>query len=197
MWREHAVRRDSTEGPPDETSADQPVSVVASETIYEGRVVQLRVDTIDLPERGRVTREVVEHPGAVVVAALDDEDCVYLVRQYRHPVRRRLLELPAGCLEPGEEPLEAAKRELREEVGVVGRRWTPLGEFFSTPGFVNERMFAFLAEELETGERDLDDDEDISVVRYPLEDLLAHAEWTPDAKTLATLLLVVRARAEH
>ncbi len=153
-------------------------------------MVSLRVDEIELPTGERATREVVRHPGAVVVIALDSDDEVYLVRQYRHPIGRYLLELPAGGLEPGEEPLAAAKRELREEVGLEALEWTSLGSFFSSPGFVNEHLHAFLAEKLTRVPTDPDDDEDISVVRYPLAGLLEHLEDTPDAKTLATLCLL-------
>ena len=119
--------------------------------VYEGKVVSLRVDEIALPAGGTATREVVEHPGAVVIIALDDDGEVALVRQYRHAIRRYLLELPAGGLEPGEEPLAAAQRELREEVGVEAARWTSLGYFFSSPGFANEMLHVFLAEELAPG----------------------------------------------
>jgi ADP-ribose pyrophosphatase len=173
------------------THLPEPLPVVLnSRLVYEGRVVRLRVDEIALPDGGTATRETVEHPGAVVVIALDEQRQVLLVRQYRHAIGRWLLELPAGGLEPGEEPLQAAARELREEVGVEARRWTPLGQFYSSPGFVNERLHAFLAEDLCSVPMDPDDDEDITVVRYPLQHLLSHPEETPDSKTLATLLLL-------
>lgn len=148
------------------------------------------MDEIALPGNRTATREVVEHPGAVVIAALDDEERVYLVRQYRHPVRRELLELPAGCLEEGEAPLAAAMRELREEVGLEARYWTSLGSFFSSPGFANERLHAFLAQSLTHVQTNPDDDEDLTVVRCPLEGLLSQLQEITDAKTLATLLLV-------
>ena len=122
--------------------------VVASRIVHRGRVVTLRVDDVRLPDGRIVVREVVDHPGAVVIAALDAHGCVTLVRQYRHAVGDRLLELPAGTLEPGEEPLETAMRELREEAGLVAGRWDRLGTFFSSPGFLREEMHAFLAREL-------------------------------------------------
>jgi len=166
--------------------------VLNSRTVYTGRIVSLRVDQITMPGGRTALREVVDHPGAVVVIALDVDDHVYLVRQYRHPTGRYLLELPAGGLEPAEEPLCAAQRELREEVGLEAQEWTPLGSFFSSPGFANERLHAFLARGLVPVPEDPDDDEDISVVRCPLSGLLDHLEETPDAKTLATLFLVPR-----
>lgn len=174
----------------DQGSTDPVPAVLSSNMVYTGRVVSLRVDEIALPWGGTAVREVVEHPGAVVVVALDEADRVYLVRQYRHPPRRYLLELPAGGLEVDEDPLTAAQRELREEVGLEAREWTSLGSFFSSPGFANELMHAFLARDLVTTERDLDDDEDIVVVRRPLSEVLSHPEETADAKTLATLCLV-------
>jgi ADP-ribose pyrophosphatase len=166
--------------------------VVASRTVYTGKIVTLRVDEIALPRGGTALREVVRHPGAVVVAAVDSDAHVYLVRQYRHAVGRYLLELPAGGLEPDEEPLAAAQRELREEVGLQARDWVYLGSFFSTPGFVDEHLHAYLARDLTVVPTDPDDDEDISVVRYPLTGLLDHLEDVPDAKTMATLLLLRR-----
>ncbi len=164
--------------------------IVSTRLVYQGKIVTLRVDEIALPGGGTAVREVVEHPGAVVVAAVDDEGYVYMVRQYRHPVRRPLLELPAGGLEPGEAPLAAAARELREEVGLVADRWTPLGSFYSSPGFANERLYAFLAEDLTHVGSDPDDDEDLTVVRHPLNGLHWDRGDITDAKTLATLLLV-------
>jgi 8-oxo-dGTP pyrophosphatase MutT (NUDIX family) len=164
--------------------------VLSSRLIYEGRVVKLRVDEIALPSGGTAIREVVQHPGAVVVVALDSEEHVYLVRQYRHPIGRHLLELPAGGLERGEDPLTAARRELREEVGLEASEWTSLGSFFSSPGFVNEHLHAYLARGLTSVPSDPDDDEDIAVVRYPLAGLIEHPEETSDAKTLATLYLL-------
>jgi 8-oxo-dGTP pyrophosphatase MutT (NUDIX family) len=174
-----------------EATADLP-SVVDSRAIYTGKVVSLRVDEITLPHGGTALREVVDHPGAVVVVALDEADHVYLARQYRHPIGRYLLELPAGTLEPNEKPLAAAMRELREEVGLVAQVWTPLGSFFSSPGFANERLHAFLARGLSRVPSEPDADEDIFVVRRPWAQLLDNLEETPDAKTLATLLLAQR-----
>lgn len=166
--------------------------VVSSRQVYTGRIVDLRVDEIALPHGGTALREVVRHPGAIVVAALDAEEQVYLVRQYRHAVGTYLLEFPAGGLEPDEDPLAAAQRELREEVGLEADEWVYLGSFYSTPGFVNERLHAFLARRLREVPRHLDDDEDIAVIRYPLKRLLEHPEEVPDAKTLATLLYLGR-----
>ena len=166
--------------------------VVSSTLVYEGKIVTLRVDEIRLDEERTAVREVVEHPGAIVVAAVDDSGEVYLVRQYRHPVGRELLELPAGALERGDDPAAAAKRELREEAGLEAAQWTSLGSFFSSPGFANERLHAFLARDLCWVGTDPDEDEDLTIVKRPLDGLLDAAGDLTDAKTLATLLLVRR-----
>lgn len=163
--------------------------VVSSKEIYQGKIISVRVDEIALPGDRVAVREVVEHPGAVVVAAVDSEGYVYLVRQYRHAVGRELLELPAGGLEPGEEPFAAAQRELREETGLTAEEWTSLGSFYSSPGFANERLHAYLARDLKEVETDPDDDEDLEIVRCSLAELIGGLEDLTDAKTLATLLL--------
>ena len=168
--------------------------VVSSRPVYSGKVISMRVDEIVLPQGGTATREVVEHAGAVVVAAVDHQERVYLVRQYRHAIRGYLLELPAGCLEAGEEPLAGAMRELREEVGLEGRQWRALGSFYSSPGFANEVLHAFLARDLVETVRDPDYDEDLTVVRRGVQDLLEHLDEIVDAKSLATLLLLLRDR---
>ncbi len=184
---------------PQPNAAIEPIpEVLGSRSVYEGQVVSLRVDEIALPQGRKATRAVVEHPGAVVVIALDEKGEVALVRQYRHAVKRYLLELPAGGLEPGEAPLATAQRELREEVGVEAAKWTPLGYFFSSPGFANEILHVFLAEDLRPAYAEPDEDEDIVVVRYSLDELYEHPERIEDAKSLAALLLLSGvAKAEH
>jgi ADP-ribose pyrophosphatase len=128
--------------------------VVASRTIYEGRVISLRLDTVAMPGGGESVREVVTHPGAVAVVALDDQDRVVLLRQYRHPVRGYLWELPAGLRDAdGEAPLDTAKRELAEEVLLAAGRWSLLATTFSSPGFADEQVLIYLAEDLSDVER--------------------------------------------
>lgn len=173
-------------------STDVRPEVVASRIVHRGRVVTVRVDDVRLPDGQILVREVVDHPGAVVVAALDVHGYVTLVRQYRHAVGEWLLELPAGTLEPGEEPLQTAMRELREEAGLVAGRWDRLGTFFSSPGFLREEMHAFLARDLQSVAAEPEPDEDITLVRRSLSALLEGPNVVPDSKSLATLLLVER-----
>ncbi len=176
------------------TAAPGTPQVVASRAVYAGKVVGMRVDEITLPRGGTAIREVVDHPGAVVIAALDEDDRLYLVTQYRHAIGRCLLELPAGGLEPDEEPLAAAKRELREEVGLEAAEWVHLGSFYSSPGFANELLHAFLARRLAQAEANPDEDEELAVVSRPLAETLEHLGDIRDGKTLATLCLLAARR---
>jgi ADP-ribose pyrophosphatase len=128
--------------------------VIASETVYEGRVIALHRDTVAMPGGGDSVREIVTHPGAVAVVAVDDEDRVVLVRQYRHPVRTHLWELPAGLRdEDGEPPLLTAKRELAEEALLAAGRWSLLATVHNSPGFSDEQVLIYLAEELSDAAR--------------------------------------------
>ncbi|GAB3363981.1 NUDIX domain-containing protein [Modestobacter lapidis] len=123
--------------------------VLASEEVYQGRVISLRRDTVAMPGGGDSNREVVHHPGAVGVVALDDEGRVVLLRQYRHPIGEHLWELPAGLRDvDGEPPLETARRELAEEVQLSAERWSLLATPYSTPGFCDEMVLVYLAEGL-------------------------------------------------
>jgi 8-oxo-dGTP pyrophosphatase MutT (NUDIX family) len=150
--------------------------VQSSETVYEGRVITLRRDTVAMPGGGTSVREVVRHPGAVVVVALDDDDNVVLLRQYRHPVGRHLWELPAGLRDAdGEQPVETAKRELAEEAELAADRWSLLTTTYSTPGFCDEMVLVYLAEGLRPVSRPEDfvvehEELDMTVERVPLAD---------------------------
>ena len=150
--------------------------LLASEPVYEGRVISLRLDTVAMPGGGDSVREVVAHPGAVAVVALDEQDRVVLLRQYRHPVGRHLWELPAGLRdEDGEPPLETAKRELAEEVQLAAASWSLLTTTYSTPGFCDEQVLIFLAEELSDAARPdgfvvEHEEADMTVERVPLAD---------------------------
>ena len=159
------------------------------ETVYEGALIDVVVERWSDPDRDR---EIVEPPNAVAVVAVDREGHVALVRQLREAVRAELLELPAGGLEPGETPLECAKRELAEETGLTGGTWRHAGGFFTTPGFCRERMELFFAEGLERGEAAPDADEQFEHVRVPVAELPGLLPQIEDAKTLAGLLLYLQ-----
>jgi len=160
----------------------------AARRVYEGSLLGLTVE-----QWGENEREIVEHPGAVAIVAVDDEGYVTLVRQLREATRERLLELPAGTAEEGEEPLETARRELQEECGLRGGEWRALAAFWTTPGFCRERMHLFVAEGVERGEASPAADEELEIVRWPVAEIGERLHEIEDAKTLTGLLLYLRA----
>jgi ADP-ribose pyrophosphatase len=155
--------------------------------VYEGSLLGLTVE-----QWGTNEREIVEHPGAVAIVAVDGEGYVTLVRQLREPARKRLLELPAGTAEEGEEPLETARRELQEECGLTGGAWRELAAFWTTPGFCRERMHMFAAEGVERGEASPAADEELELVRWRVGEVEERLHEIEDAKTIAGLLLYLR-----
>jgi len=158
----------------------------ASRRGYDGKLFDVVIEDW----HGR-EREIVEHPGSTAIVAVHD-GAIVLVRQLREPARKALLELPAGTLERGEEPFASAQRELAEEVGLHGGRWRRLGGFWTSPGFLREYMHVFVAEELESGDSDPDDDEDVEIVRWPVSEIAGRIDELEDAKTIAGLLLYLR-----
>ncbi|MBF8299391.1 MAG: nudF-B [Dehalococcoidia bacterium] len=166
--------------------------VASTQRMYEGRVINLRVDTLDVGNGKTVKREIVEHPGAIVIAALDHQGRVLMVRQYRHAVARKLLELPAGTIESGEDPAATAARELQEETGFQATEMQRLGGFFSAPGFCTEFLHVFIARGLRPSRLQGDEDEEIEVVAMELNEvkrLIVTGEIV-DAKTVAGLYLL-------
>jgi ADP-ribose diphosphatase len=165
-------------------------------TVYDGRIVRLRIERVHLPNDTEVDLELVDHRDAAAVAAVDDAGRVTLIHQYRYAAGGWLWELPAGLVDGGETPAACAARELREEVGLTARELRPLGAVFSTPGFCNERVHLFLAHGAEPGDHAREHDEVIDEVRaVPLADALAmvrRGEIT-DAKTIAGLHLAAEA----
>jgi ADP-ribose pyrophosphatase len=156
----------------------------AARTVYDGKLID-----VTLERWGEHEREIVEHPGAVAIVGIDREGMLTLVRQRREAVRTELLELPAGTLEQGEEPLACARRELEEETGLAGGTWREVTAFYTTPGFCRERMHLFFAEDLDRGEASPESDEDLEVVRWAKDEISARVAEIQDAKTLAGLLL--------
>ncbi|MCD6239157.1 MAG: NUDIX hydrolase [Thermotoga sp.] len=166
---------------------------IRSEYIYKGKIVNLRVDEVELPNGKISTREIVEHGGAVGIVVLFDRKEVLLEKQFRKPLEDELLEIPAGKLENGESPSSGAERELLEETGLTNGKWVKLGGFYSSPGFTNEYLHIFLCEDPDNGEPAPDEDEFIRLVRIKLEDLMSMIfnEEVRDAKTVAGLLMAL------
>jgi ADP-ribose pyrophosphatase len=161
----------------------------SSRTVFDGKQFDVVVE-----QWGPREREIVEHRGATAIVAVDADGFVVLVRQTREATRKRLLELPAGTLEHGEQPLETAKRELQEEVGLHGGHWRELATFYSSPGFCRERVHLFLAENVEVGTPSPEEDEDVEVVRWRIEEIGERLSELEDAATIAGLLLYLRER---
>jgi ADP-ribose pyrophosphatase len=157
-----------------------------SRVAYDGKLIDVTVE-----RWGEHEREIVEHPGAVAIVAVDRDGMVTLVRQRREAVRAVLAELPAGTLEQGETPLECAQRELEEETGLTGGTWSEAAVFYTTPGFCRERMHLFFARDLERGSANPADDEELEQIRWHIDELGDRIGALEDAKTLAGLLLFV------
>jgi ADP-ribose pyrophosphatase len=158
--------------------------------VFAGRVFTVTVDRIREGDK-TYEREVVHHPGSAVIIPVFEDGTIALVRQYRHPAVRYLLEAPAGTLKRGEEPEEGAARELEEELGCVARRLEKLTEFFVSPGFCEEKMWVYLATELTETEQQLEDDEILDVVRLPFSQALNMITTgeIEDAKTMIGVML--------
>lgn len=164
---------------------------VSSETIYDGNVLHVREDMVELPNKNLASRELIRHIGAVCVIPVTDDGRVIVERQFRYPVNRVILEIPAGKLDSADEDrLEAAKRELREETGMTAEKWTDIGEYLPAPAYSDERITMYLATGLHSGEQDLDDDEFLEVFRVPLKELVddVMAGKISDGKTQIAVL---------
>lgn len=173
-----------------DTSGKEAPEVVASEDVYRGRIFTVTVDTVREGE-GEHRREVVRHPGSAAIVALHDDQTVSLVRQYRHPTVKYLLEIPAGSRDNFESPEECAARELEEELGLVAGEWEKLSEFFVSPGFCGEKMWVYLATDLTETKASPEDDENLELMRLPLTRALEMIEAgeIEDAKTIIGLTL--------
>ena len=158
--------------------------------VFRGRIIRVRQDTVRLPNGKESSREVVEHPGGVGILAIDGEDRVVLVRQYRYAFERVLTEIPAGKRETGEEPFLTAQRELKEEIGAEAGRWTELGALIASPGCYGETLYLYMAEDLTFGETHPDEDEFLEVLRVPFEEAVRQCMdgTLTDAKTVASVL---------
>ncbi|MCY8112272.1 ADP-ribose pyrophosphatase [Bacillus spizizenii] len=160
---------------------------ISKEQIFSGKVIDLYVEDVELPNGKTSKREIVKHPGAVAILAVTEEGKIIMVKQFRKPLERAIVEIPAGKLEKGEEPEYTALRELEEETGYTAKKLTKITAFYTSPGFADEIVHVFLAEELSVLEekRELDEDEFVEVMEVTLEDALKLVESREvyDAKT--------------
>jgi ADP-ribose pyrophosphatase len=172
---------------------------LSSQLIFSGRAVRLRVDTVQMPSGRQTTREVVEHSDCVGIVAIDDDDNVLLVKQYRQAIDKELLEIPAGGIDPGEDAEAAVRREMREETGFLPRRVARLGGFYSSPGFCTEYLHLYLALDLVSSPLHAEDTEIIKLVRVPasqIPELLSSGQIC-DAKSIVGLLTYLHYRKSH
>ena len=171
----------------------KPEETLSTKTIYKGAVITLRVDRVILPDGRESIREVVECPKSVVVVPIDADENVIFVRQYRYATGQPLLELPAGKCEEKETPSDTAQRELQEEIGYKAGELHSLVSYWTGPGFVDEYMYAFLAQDLIESDVPGDPDEDILVERFPLDQIhdMIRDRTIQDGKTIATLLVAM------
>lgn len=167
---------------------------IESDVVYDGALFRVRRDTLRMDGGITARREIIEHPGAVCMVPVSDDGSILMVTQYRHAAGRRLLELPAGTLEPGEDPLDTAIRECQEEVGVRPRHVELLGGFYVAPGYTSEYIYLYACTGLEPAPLDGDADEDIEVVRLTLEEALAAIDDARivDAKSIVGILIWAR-----
>jgi ADP-ribose pyrophosphatase len=160
--------------------------------IYKGRIVNLNLETVRLPNGATVELEIIHHPGAAAIVAMKDEETVLLIRQYRHAAGGYILEIPAGTLRPGEDPRDCAARELEEEIGFRPSALEPVVTFFTTPGFTDEVIHIYKATGLTPGKQNLDHDEVLEVVELPLKEAIVRIgdSTIRDGKTIVGLQAV-------
>jgi len=159
--------------------------------LYEGRVIDLNLETVPLPDGRQVDLEIIRHPGGACALPVHDNGDVTLIRQFRHAVGGMVWEVPAGRIDDGEDPLLAARRELKEETGLVPDSLEKLGEFIPTPGFCSEIVHLYLARNLEICKQELEDDEYLEVVRLPFHEAMEKVKTgeITDGKTVVSLFL--------
>jgi ADP-ribose pyrophosphatase len=172
---------------------------LSTQVIFEGRVIKLRVDTVRTADGRRSTREIVEHAACIAVIAVDADDNILLVRQYRQAPGKELLEIPAGGIDEGEDIEAAVVREMQEEIGFRPKKVQHLCGFYTTPGFCNEYLYLYLATDLIPDPLSAEDTAGIAVVRVPVKEVLAliASGKVEDSKTIAGLLFYLQYRKSH
>lgn len=171
-----------------------------SQDIFKGKILHVQYDNVRLPNGAEATRELIRHVGAVCVVPLTADGQVVIERQFRYPMNEVMTEIPAGKLDsPTEDPLAAVQRELREETGAIAGKWTCLGQFYPAAAYSDERIWMYLAEDLQFGQQELDEDEFLGVELIPLQTLVEDilAGRIPDAKTQAAVLRVWAMRGQR
>ncbi len=166
---------------------------LSTREIFDGKILHVKLDTVRLPNGATASREIIRHVGAVCIIPLTADGQVLVERQFRYPMNEVITEIPAGKLDsPDEDPLAAARRELREETGVTADKWTCLGPFYPAAAYSDERIWMYLAEQLHFGQQELDEDEFLGVSTVPLQTLVRQvlAGEIPDAKTQTAVLRV-------
>lgn len=165
---------------------------MTNKLIHKGNLLEVHSERVDFPTGGHTYFDIVKHPGGAVIAAINNDNEICLLKQWRHALGQTIWELPAGCLEPGEPPMETAKRELEEEAGVKAKQWRDLGKISSSPGFSNEMLYLYEARELSEGTLKLDDAEQLTAHWLPIQKVLEMAREGEiiDAKTLAVLFRI-------
>ena len=165
---------------------------LSSEMKFDGKLIKVTYDIADVNGK-EAWREVVHHPGASAIVAIDEENRIIMEKQFRYALNDYLLEIPAGKLDKGEDPLVCAKRELEEETGIIASEWISLGTIATSPGFCNEVIHLYVAKGLSKGEIHWDDDEYVEVERYTFDELLQRIkeEKIKDSKSLSALLLAM------
>lgn len=166
---------------------DEPT--IKSESVFTGNLINVQVDTVQLPNGKTATRELVKHPGAVAILAITDDNRLVVVEQYRKPLERITTEIPAGKLEPAEDLMTCAKRELVEETGYTADTWTHLVSFYTSPGFADEQLHLFIAEDLQAGSARPDEDEFVTMKAITLDEAwdLMQSGHICDAKTVTAV----------
>lgn len=160
--------------------------------IYNGKILNLRKDTVLLPNGHQSVREVVEHCGGVCIVAIDDDNNCYMVEQFRYPYKKVILEAPAGKIDKGENPLECGKRELKEETGLVANEYISLGTIYPSTGYTDEIIYLYLAKGLKQKEQSPDEDEFLNVKKIPFNKIfnMVMSNEISDAKTVAAILKI-------
>lgn len=167
---------------------------IKSDTIYDGKILKLRVETVELENKRYSKREIVDHQKGVGIIAFDGEDKIWMVKQYRKAIDKITLEIPAGLVDPGEMPIETAKRELQEEVGYFPETISYLFDMHASPGFTNDKLSFFLAKDLVKSSLDQDEDENVEALSIEIKELYKMVEngEITDAKTIIAILYCIK-----